>query len=63
LYGITSNRLDGLNGALNELALLVASDDDIAIPALLNFLRDQYRELSESFTQSIKAVYGVHPVH
>jgi hypothetical protein len=56
------DRLDGLNGALHELALLVAADDALAVPALLGLLRDQYRALSMSFGQSVKAA-GVPSVH
>ena len=47
--------LDGLNGALNELALLVAADNDLAVPALLNLLRDQYRDLAKNFWQSLRS--------
>jgi hypothetical protein len=56
------DRLDELNGALHELALLVASDDALAVPALLGLLRDQYRALSLSFGQSVKAA-GIPSVH
>ena len=56
--------LDGLNCALNELACLVAGDNQLAIPALLSLLRDHYSELSKSFTQSVKeALNGVPSVH
>jgi hypothetical protein len=33
------DRLDGLNLSLHELALLVAADDALAVPALMGLLR------------------------
>jgi hypothetical protein len=49
------DRLDGLNEALNELSGLVAgaNDLDVPVPALVNLLRDQYRQLRIDFAKSV----------
>lgn len=48
------DRLDGLNAALNELAYLMAEDDDSRVPALIDLLRDQFLALRATFVNGLE---------